>query len=362
MPKVSPRWISTNHGKKCTFEYKEIEAMEKKLRVGVTGAAGHLGGVLVRKLLDQGHEVVALVQNDQRALEGLEHSIQKMFGNVTDATVMDALVREVDVVVHAAAKIAIGVPMDITIQQVNVEGTKHLVNACILHRRRLIHISSVHAFQQAPALEVLDEQRPMVGSIGIPYDVTKAESQRLVLEACAQKGLHALVLCPSSLIGPPDFKPSLIGQALQDMLRGKIPALFEGGFDFTDVRDVADACIEAIHSPLSGEVFILSGKWYSMKTLSVMLGNAAGKQIRIPELPVGLARILARGMEWGARISGKTPLFTREAVDILVTGNRLTSAEKAKKALNYSPRPLENSLTDYVQWLKHPEIKDWHKR
>lgn len=336
--------------------------MTKDIRVGVTGAAGHLGGVLIRKLLDQGFPVMALVQKDQRALEGLEGPLELMFGNVTDATAMDVFVRQVDVVVHAAAKIAIGQPMDITIQQINVEGTRHLVNACLTHGKRLVHISSVHAFQQNPTMEILDEQRAMVGSVGIPYDVTKAESQRLVLDACMQNGLNAVVLCPSSIIGPPDFKPSLIGQAISDMLKGKIPALFEGGFDFTDVRDVADACVEAIQSPIRGEAFILAGKWYSMKSLSVLLGNAAGKQIRIPELPVGLARVLARGVEWGAKISGKTPYFTREAVDILVAGNRLTSSEKAKQHLNYNPRPLEKSLSDYVQWLKYPERKDWHRR
>lgn len=330
----------------------------KKL-VGVTGASGHLGGVVIRQLLESGYAVRVLKQRDDRAFAGLELEIFP--GNICDAEAMLQFAAGTHAVIHTAALISLGEPMSEKIWQINVEGTRNVARACLKAGARMVHVSSVHVFEQEPVNEVLDENRKMVGSVGYPYDVTKAAAHRLVQEMC-KEGLDAVLICPGSIVGPPDFKPSMVGSAIADMLKGKIPAVFEGGFDFTDVRDVAAACVKAVEAPVSGETFILCGKYYSMKELSIITGNAAGKQIRIPEIPIWVARLLAPIMHYWSKIIRKPPLFTKETVEILIGGNRYISSEKAARLLDYQPRPFEETLKDYVQWYRdNAHLWDKHK-
>jgi len=319
----------------------------------VTGAAGHLGGAIVELLKESGIPMRLVLHKDKGPAERLGSDVEVLYGNLSDREFCTQAVAGCGAVIHSAAMIEVGNKGIESLWAVNVEGTRHLAEAALANNeiKRFIHIGSVHIYEQSPSHEVLDETRKLVGNSGMPYDVTKAEAHRIILDLIRQ-GLPAIVLNPSSIIGPPDYKPSLVAQALNKMLRGKVPALFPGGFDFTDVRDVALVCVQALREGTVGESYILGGQFYTLKSLSVALGNAAGKQLRIPVLPFWLGRMGLPFIALAARISGKTPLYTRHTLTILEEANRNVSSKKAHQAFGYSPRSLENTLNDLLIWQK----------
>jgi dihydroflavonol-4-reductase len=317
----------------------------------LTGAAGHLGGAIAEVLANYGIPMRMVLHTDKSPAKRFGDSAEVVYGNLSDRDFCEQALAGCSAVIHSAAIIDVANKDKDSLWAVNVEGTRHLAEAALRNPdiSRFIHIGSVHIYEQLPSGEMLDESRTMVGSVGIPYDVTKAEAHRVILDLVSN-GLPAIVLNPSSIIGPPDFKPSLVGQALEKMLNGKVPALFPGGFDFTDVRDVAKVCVQALREGQIGESYILGGKFYTMKELSVALGNAAGKQLRIPVIPFWLGRLGLPFISLWSKLSGKSPLYTNHTLTILEEANRYVSSEKAKQAFGYSPRLLEDTLRDLLTW------------
>lgn len=217
------------------------------MKVAVTGAAGHLGAALMQELCKRNIPVKALIrENDTRSCSGLQVEIVK--GDMLYPGVLKSLMQDCDTVIHCAALISVNGDPTGLVQLTNVEGTRsvidHAVEAGI---KRCIHISSIHAYQQKPSLEILDENRNPIDKKGFAYERSKFAGQQIALEA-NNKGMEVLVLHPTSIIGPYDFKPSLMGKVLIDMYSGKLPFIFNGGFDFCDCRDVARAVVNSINT------------------------------------------------------------------------------------------------------------------
>src|SRR5690606_13352249 len=212
------------------------------MTVVVTGASGHLGANLVRTLLERGEQVRVLVHRSAQALADLDDQIERAEGSVCEPESLASAFAEVDRVYHLAGVISIDGDPDGRVHKVNVEGTRNVARAC--HEQgvgRLVHVSSVHAFDMNPRDEVLDETRPQVGDSPhhSAYDRSKALGERAVREF-VDAGLDAVIVNPTGIIGPVDYGPSRLGQLLGELASGKLPALLDGGFDFVDVRDVVD--------------------------------------------------------------------------------------------------------------------------
>lgn len=314
----------------------------------VTGSSGHLGGNLVRALLASGRKVRALVREDSRAVDGLDLETVK-----ADLLDPDSLVRAFDgagIVYHLAARISIVGGEGGLVQAINVDGVRNVVDACLkCGVKRLVHTSSVHAFDLRSGRETTDEDSPLAGEKAYAYDRSKALGRLEVMKG-VERGLDAVTVHPSGIIGPYDYKPSRMGQVLLDLYNGKLPSLISGGFDFVDVRDVALGMLAAEEKGRSGENYILSGYWVSIEELGRVFEEVANIKPPGFTCPMWLARIGAPFAHGYAKLMNKTPLFTRESLGALRTGTRF-SHDKATAEFGYNPRPFKESIEDSIAWF-----------
>jgi dihydroflavonol-4-reductase len=318
------------------------------MKVALTGAAGHLGAALLQELTKRNIPVKALIRgNDTRCCTGLPVEIIK--GDMLQPEALQRLMQDCDVLIHCAALISVNGDPKGLVHKTNVEGTQLVVdNALQSGIKRFIQISSIHAFKQQPSLEVLDEQREHVDENAFAYDRSKLAGQKIALAA---SNMEVLVIHPTSIIGPYDFKPSLMGQVIIDMHKGRLPFIFNGGFDFCDCRDVAHAIVNATSMGEAGQAYLLGGKWHSLKQLSQFLSAASLKKINPFALPHIAARLGLPVVKLIGAIQKKEPLYTIEALEALFTGNRFISSEKAKAALGYTNRPFEETIQDTFHWF-----------
>jgi len=319
------------------------------MTVLVTGAAGHVGAAVVRALLDQGRQVRALVRRDDRALAGL--ALERAAGDINDPTSLDAALRGVEVVYHAAARISLRTGADPELFRVNVDGTRALIDACRRAGvRRLIHFSSVHALRQEPAHAPLDETRELADQASdFPYDRSKARAERLILEA-AQAGLDAVIVSPAAVLGPYDFKPSKMGRVLLDLRRGRMPALIGGAQCWVDVRDVAAGALLAERLGRSGERYLLSGHHRSFPELAALAAAVGGFTAPRLVVPLGLLRLAAPLAEALYLRLRRDPVLSPASLAAL-HGSLDVRHDKAALELSYSPRPLEHTLDEALTWL-----------
>jgi len=316
----------------------------------ITGATGHIGANLVRNLLTQGRTTRALVHLDRKAIDGL--NVEIVEGDICDlASLLDAF-KGVDVVYHLAAHISILDDEWSKLKSVNVTGTQNVVQACLQSGvRRLVHFSSIHAMAQE-CINSSDDKSFLLAESkkDPPYDRSKAAAEREVYQGIAH-GLDAIIISPTAVIGPYDYKPSHFGEALLRLANGKLPALISGGFDWVDARDVAKAAIRAEEQAPTGARYILSGHWVSICDLAGLVEQVTG--ISAPRLvcPLWLARITAPIVSAFDRLVGRRPLYTTNSLQTLQS-YRNTSCEKAILELEYHPRPFRETIIDTLRWFE----------
>lgn len=315
------------------------------MTIAITGASGFIGRVLVPLLTARGHSLRLLVHTGLPAADA-----QLVRGSLLDKESLALLVTGADMVIHLAA--VISMQKDERAAEVNVTGTRLLLEeARLAGVRRFIHLSSVTAFNQAPYEEPMDESRGPVKAAQHNYDFSKAASQATALEY-NRRGLEVIVLAPTAVFGPFDHQPSLLGKAIISFYKGRIPALFPGGVDFVDVRDVAGAIAGALSGGVPGNVYLLGGRWVSLKTLGAEIGRISGKTRALPVMPPWLIFGALPLVKLWARLTGAPPYYTRQAVNNLLYSNRRIDCTAAEAALQFKPRPFEQTLKDTVAWFQ----------
>lgn len=324
--------------------------------IAVTGASGLLGGNLVRELLAQGCRVRALVHNDDRAVRGLDLEIVR--ADLEDPASLERAFDGVDVVYHLASLISISMNSWESVYRVNVLGTRNVVEACLkVGVKRLVHVSSTHARRPEPFDQPLDEDRPLVGDPGLPpYDRSKALGEIEIYKGL-ERGLEAVILIPSGILGPYDFRPSFVGEGLLLMQRGGLPALTTGGYNWVDARDVAVGAVRAADCAVAGSRYILSGHWHSIHEVAVLAAQIS--RTRPPRLviPLWLAEMGLPFMERLATLRGTQPLYTRAMLSAL-RSNHLISHARATRDLGYAPRPFLETLTDTLAWFARERLSE----
>lgn len=319
--------------------------------VVVTGASGHIGCNLVRTLLARGRPVRVVVRSAHNpGLDGLE--VEKNEGDVLDRPSLDRAFEGASVVFHLAAKISIVGDPDGSVRATNVDGPRNVALAALeAGVSRLIHVSSCHAFNLDHEGRI-DEESERSGQGNPAYDQSKAAGEAEVRKVIEQ-GLDAVIVNPSGVIGPHDYRPSRMGQALLDVRDRRLPALVEGGFDFVDVRDVVEGMLAAETKGRTGESYLLGGRWISTADLMRLGASLCGSRAPRWTAPMWLARVGAPFMTAWAKLTRSEPLFTAEALSALASPGRL-SIDKAKRELGYDPRPLEATLRDtYAFFAEH---------
>ena len=319
------------------------------MKIAVTGASGHVGTNLCRMLTDRGYKVRALIHKSTRGLEGLDLELVK--GDVTSTEDLRNLCKGCSVVFHLAACISIR-ETDQRCIAVNAGSCESLLTAARSEGvRRIIHFSSIHAFSHEPQDEPLDETRALELSSRVSYNRSKALGQKIMIEGSSPE-TEVIVLNPTAILGPNDYQPSLLGNAVIRFFRGQNPSLIPGGYDWVDVRDVCSAAINAINQGVPGECYLLSGRWKSLKEMADAVERMGGHRAPRLTLPWWLAHVGAVFLNMHATVTGGIPLYTTMSLDTLKESHRNISSAKASRDLGYSSRPFEETMSDTLRWFR----------
>lgn len=316
----------------------------------VTGATGHLGANLVRALLAEGRPVRAVVRRDRRAVDGL--AVETTTADVLEPDSLRQAFEGGHSVFHLAGRISLVGDRDGSVFRTNVDGTRHVVEACLASGvKRLVHFSSIHALADHGSGAAIDESAPAADDPRLPaYDRSKAAGQREALAGLG-RGLEVVVVQPSATIGPYDFKPSRMGRVLLDLAHRRLPALVASGFPWSDARDVASAAIAAERLGRPGAAYIACGPWRSVSDIARLVAESTGARPPRLVLPIGAVRPFAPLAEAWGRAIGREPLFSRESLDTLSRHQKL-SAARATAELGFAARPLEETIADTLSWFR----------
>lgn len=322
----------------------------------ITGATGFLGRMVAKQLAGQQKKAVGLRLPGDKAhlLPDVEYEI----GDITKPYTLQSFFQWADgkeaVVIHCAGLVTVATEND-QVWKVNVDGTRNIVDLCEKHKiAKFLYVSSVHAIQEIEAGQMIKEETLFSASKvkGI-YGKSKAEATAYVLKA-AERGLSAMVVHPSGMIGPEDFSGGYMTEMVKAYLKGYFPCAIEGGYDFVDVRDVADGILKCIENGKAGETYILSNEYITVRRLFEVLGKVAGKKTPHRTVPLKAVRLIAPLCEKIEKASGRPLLVTPYSLYTLGS-NGYFSHEKAEKELGYTVRPIEETLADMVMWMENPK-------
>jgi len=323
------------------------------MTVFVTGASGHLGGNVVRQLLAAGHRVRVLCrpQSPNAAIEGLD--VERVDGDLGRVATLKAALEGCDALIHLAAMVSIRAIDQDAMVATNVTATRNLMTAAMAAGvRRVVHCSSIGTIGRREDGEADEELFPSPFEIDMPYDRTKLHAELEVLRAAAQ-GLHVCILNPSGLIGPHDYKPSLIGQTILEFARGRMPAYVRGGYDFVPVTDVARAHLLALERGRPGQRYILSGEHVELGQILAWLSELTGQPVPRWVIPPELLLPIARVKDWFERTltPERVPRFTRHSIALLQRP-KYPSSRRAREELGWTPGSVRDALTEAVQWFR----------
>jgi dihydroflavonol-4-reductase len=323
----------------------------------ITGATGHIGNILARKLLARGEKIRALILPCEDCTSVNDLNLELIEGDVLDLPSLRKAFQGARIVYHLAGIISIMPGKNPAVKQVNVQGTRNVIRAA--HEagvKRLVYASSIHALFRSPLGTIIDENTPFDPEHAISaYDKSKAEASLLVMDA-AFLGMNTVIVCPTGVIGPYDFRGSEMGQLILDAMQSRLQFCVDGSYDFVDVRDVAEGLILACEKGRRGESYILSGEQLDVERLMILVHQASGIQKKLIKIPMTFARIAALFAPLYYQLSRSKPRLTPYAL-ATVTSNSNISNFKAQQELGYKPRPLSESIADTVQWFRkyrHP--------
>lgn len=311
-----------------------------------------MGNTLLRILKDKNVEVCALLLPQEKAAVQADN-IRYFRGDVCRPDTLEALFAgkpaEEVIVIHGAGIISISRHVTAPVYEVNVNGTKNMIDISLrYHVDRFVYVGSVHAIPELPAGRKIAEVEEFSPDLVVgAYAKTKAEATQAVLDA-VKDGLHAVVVQPSGIIGPYDKGNNHLVQMVRDYMKGRITACVKGGYDFVDVRDVAQGCLLAAEKGRAGCCYILSGRYCTIRDLLRSVGKPYGKKL-LPVIPLFLARLAAPINELIAKRRGKRPLYTAYSLYTLTSNSNFSNA-RAVRELGYRTRPLEETIRDTVAW------------
>ncbi|MBN2194817.1 MAG: NAD-dependent epimerase/dehydratase family protein [Polyangiaceae bacterium] len=313
------------------------------MRVAVTGGTGHIGGNLIRSLLEGGHKVRVLVRERADALDGL--AVERIRGDVCVPESLRELFAGVDLAYHLAARVSVDGDQGGLVQRVNVDGTRNVVAAALAARvRRLVHASSIHAYATAPGTPIVEGGPKARGRRHPAYDRSKALAEEQVQRGI-ERGLDAVIVNPTGVIGRHDLQPSRMGEFFRLLCERHLPMLVEGGFDWVDVRDVVSSMLTAADRGRRGESYILSGTYATVRELATIATAVTGVPAPRWQAPQWLARLGAPFALMAAHTLRREPLFTPESLRALRAEPRVTH-DRAAAELGHCPRPLRATIED----------------
>ena len=327
----------------------------------VTGATGFLGRAVVEALARRGARVHALVLHDDPYINLLPKEVHTVIGDVYAENSLTDFFADADgrtCVIHCAGIVSVASRPGAKLYQVNVGGTWRVLRQCMKRNvGRLIHVSSVHAIPEKPKGCIITEDCEFSpGLVDGDYAKSKATATELVF-AAAERGLNTSIVFPSGIIGPGDLQGGSFTSMAKSFLAGKLPLAARGGYDFVDVRDVANGLLACSESGEPGKGYILSGHYVTIRKMLQLVGKTAKLNYRPICLPLGLAKLAAPYYERRSLKDRKPLFYTPYSVSVLDSNGRFSHAA-ASERFAYQPRPMEETLRDMTAWLLEQRRKD----
>lgn len=317
----------------------------------VTGASGFVGSWLVRGLLAQGEKVYVLHRPSSSLAELDGCTVHSRIGDVTDSESVDRALLDVDTVFHLAGLVGYSRAMRPLMDQVNVGGTRNVVNAVKKRKGvKLVYMSSVVAVGASFDGTPLNEESPYnLRHLNLGYFETKHDAEIIVREACRKGDLEAVILNPSTIYGAADAKKGSRKTQLK-VARGEFPFYTSGGVSVVSVHDVVAATLMARERGRNGERYILSGENLTIKEVFRRIATIAGVKPPSIRLPSPAVKGIGKVGDLLERFGKKGPLNTENAWTALLY--HWFDHSKASRELGFRPRPAQEALEESVGWMK----------
>jgi dihydroflavonol-4-reductase len=319
----------------------------------VTGASGFLGSAVARCLVAAGHDVRILVRSTSSRLNLAYTRFDIVEGDLRDAASLARAMTDIRYLFHVAADYRLWARNPQEIVETNVEGTRLLMEAA---RRtgveRIVYTSSVATLLPRPDGTPSDETFPSDADHAIgAYKYSKLVAERLVEDMVAKQSLPAVIVNPSTPIGPGDVRPTPTGRIIVEAASGRMPAYVDTGLNLVHVDDCAAGHLAALHKGRIGERYILGGQNVLLGDMLRDIAHLAGRAPPKLRLPRALIFPIAYGAEAIAHFTGREPFVTTTGLKLAKDRMFFTSA-KAERELGYSARPYGEALADAIAWFR----------
>lgn len=319
----------------------------------LTGASGFVGTAVARRLIEEGLSVRALVRrtSNRANLSGLDLEIVE--GDIRDANLLENAVRGARYVFHVAADYRLWAPDPQEIVATNMNGTRAIMAAALkAGAERVVYTSSVATLRLtgdgSPSVETMPlEEAHAIGA----YKKSKVLAERLVERMIAEEGLPAVIVNPSTPIGPRDIRPTPTGRIVVEAASGRMPAYVETGLNLVHVDDVAGGHVAALKHGRIGERYILGGQDMTLGEMLAEIARLAARRAPAIKLPRQLIYPLAYGAEAMARFTGREPFVTVDGLR-MAKYKMFFSSAKAERELAYRARPAADALAEAYRWFR----------
>ncbi len=333
--------------------FAQTDRMGNSAHTLITGATGLVGSALARKLLAEGTSVRALVRpgSPRFHLNGLD--LEFVEGDMRDARSVRAAMAGIRHVFHVAADYRLWARDPREIYGANVDGTRIVMqeakSACV---ERIVYTSSV------ATIALRDDGEPADESIGLSvgegigtYKRSKIAAERLVEAMVANENLPAVIVNPSTPIGPRDVKPTPTGRIIVEAARGRMPGFLDTGLNLVHVDDVAEGHIAALRHGKIGERYILGGENVLLADMLAEIARLVGRRPPRWRIPRAMVIPVAYAAETAARFTGRHPFTTLDGIR-MAEHRMFFTAAKAGRELGFKPRPYRTALEDAVRWFQ----------
>ena len=320
--------------------------------VFVTGASGFVGSAVARRLKEKGFALRLAVRASSRRdnLEGLGAEI--VTADMKDQPALTQAMAGCRYLFHVAADYRLWARDPEEIVRNNLDGTRAVMQAArAAGIERIVYTSSVATLKARTDGAAVDETSRHSAETAIgAYKRSKLVAERLVEEMVAE-GIPAVIVNPSTPIGPRDIKPTPTGRIIVEAATGKIPAFVDTGLNLVHVDDVAEGHLLALAKGRIGESYILGGEDVSLRQMLAVIAGLAGRKAPTVNLPRAPLYPIAWIAEAIAMLTGKEPFVTADALK-MAKYHMFFSSAKAARELGYTARPYAEALADALGWFK----------
>jgi dihydroflavonol-4-reductase len=319
----------------------------------VTGASGFVGSAVARQLIEAGEQVRVLVRSTSSRVNVADPKLDIVKGDLRDAASLARALQGVRVLFHVAADYRLWARNDNDIIRTNVDGTRTLMEAAKRSGvERIVYTSSVATLKARPGGAPSDETFPLDEKSAVgAYKYSKVVAEHVVEKMVAEQGLPAVIVNPSTPIGPGDVRPTPTGRIIVEAASGRMPAFVDTGLNLVHVEDVAAGHIAAWKKGRIGERYILGGQDVRLGDMLAEIARRAGRTPPKLRLPRRLIYPIAYGAEAIAYITGKEPFVTTTGLK-LAKDLMFFSSAKAERELGYHARPYTEAIADAITWFK----------